>query len=361
MTHTLAALGRFLRAPAVAVPRPALPTRSRAKYSVLAGITCVVLGTLGLNVVLDTVKSEWRDPEYGHRVKELRTLTARPLVVALGSSRSQMGFSPTHLGLGDGPDAALVYNLSQAGCGPIQELMNLKRLLADGVTPDFVLVEILPPALAGDAPPERLIPPAKLAYADLDRLEPFADDSATLRGNWLRERLAPWHTYRLNLLCHWGVGSWLPWQARQDFLWKQMKPHGWMPYFFAEVSPEKRADGQAKARAQYVPYFADYRIAPRPERAYRDLVELCRERGIRVAFYVMPESPVFRSWYPPHVQQAFAEYAATLGVPVFDASAWLDDELMFADGHHLMRHGAEAFSRRFGAECLAPWLRTARP
>lgn len=356
MLRSLATL-RLLFRPRTVVPRPALATRTRAKSSVLAGVAFVVLGTLGLNAALDTVKPEWRDPEYGHRVKELRTLSGQPVVVALGSSRSQMGFSPTHLDLSDG---VLVYNLSQAGCGPIQELMNLKRLLADGVTPDFVLVEILPPVMAGDAPPERLIPPAKLSLADLDRLEPFADDPLALRGHWLRERLAPWHTYRLNLLSHWGLGSWLPWQARQDFLWKQMKPRGWMPYFFAEVPPEKRADGQAKARAQYVPYFADYRIAPRPERAYRDLVELCRERGIRVAFYVMPESPWFRGLYPPHVRQEFAEYSATLGAPVFDASAWLDDEQMFADGHHLMRHGAEAFSRRFGAECLAPWLRGER-
>ena len=31
-----------------------------------------------------------------------------------------------------------------------------------------------------------------------------------------------------------------------------------------------------------------------------------------------------------------------------------------AFSHHLMRHGAEAFSQRFGTECLQPWLNTNR-
>lgn len=364
MTQTFATLVRFLRAPAVAVPRPRLPPRSRARHSVLAGIVFVVLGTVGLNVVVDTVKPQWRDPEYGHRLKELRAQVhaapGRPLVVALGSSRVEMGLSPAHLGLGDGPDAPLVYNCSQAGCGPLQELMTLQRLLAAGVKPDYVLVEMLPPVMSLATPPEELIPSDQLAYQDLDRLEPFANDPATLRNRWLRTRVAPWHTYRLSLLCHWGLGSWLPWQVRKDFLWKQMQPGGWMPYLYTDMPAQKRAEGQAKAKAEYVPYFVGYNFTPQTDRSFRQIIELCRDRGIPVAFYVMPESPLFRSWYPPHVPRVFADYSATLGVPVFNASTWLDDELMFADGHHLLRPGAEAFSRRFGAECLAPWLQGER-
>ena len=83
-----------------------------------------------------------------------------------------------------------------------------------------------------------------------------------------------------------------------------------------------------------------------------------------MAFYVMPESPTFRSWYPPAARAAIDGYYAELradGVPVFDASGWLDDETMYADGHHLMRHGAETFSARFGRECLGPWLQGERP
>ena len=74
----------------------------------------------------------------------------------------------------------------------------------------------------------------------------------------------------------------------------------------------------------------------------------------------MPESPTFRSWYPPGVRLRVADYLQELsrnfGVPVFDASAWIDNELSFMDGHHLLGEAAAAFSERFGKECVAPWL-----
>jgi hypothetical protein len=143
-----------------------------------------------------------------------------------------------------------------------------------------------------------------------------------------------------------------------------MKPDGWMPYFFREVPAEKRAEGTAQVYAQFAGYFPNFHIAPIPDRAYRDLIALCREKGIRMAFYLMPESPTYRSWYPPGARELVRSYLGGLsreyGVPVFDASAWLDDELAFADSHHLLRHGAEAFSARFGRECVGPWLRRER-
>jgi hypothetical protein len=366
MTRALTHLRTLLRLPAAGpLPAPARPTRSRAKRTVLAGFVAAAVLHLGLNVALDTAKPEWRDPEYGHRVKELKPLAKaaghHPVVVALGSSRSQMGLSPTHLGL-DGPDAPIVYNLSQAGCGPVHQFLNLHRLLDAGVKPDFLLVEVLPPVLGGHGPADGLLIPARLSLADLRRVEPYCDDFDKVRGKWLMARKSPWYAYRINLLSHWGMGSWYPWQARQDFLWKQMRPRGWMPYFFPQIDPARRAKGTAEAKAQYAAYFADFSLAPLPRRAHRDLLDLCRERGIRVAFYVMPESPTFRSWYPSQARERINGYFAELRreAPVFDASDWLDDEGMYADGHHLMRHGAEAFSGRFGRECVGPWVQGER-
>jgi len=333
--------------------------KRRARRKVLAGIAFAVLFHLGLNVALDTAKPQWRDPEYGHRLKELKPLARaageKPVVVALGSSRSQMGFSPEHMGL---DDSAVVYNFSQAGCGPLHQLLNLKRLLAAGVKPNFLLVEILPPVLGGEARAEWLLIPPRLSADDLAVARPYCENFSELETKWYKSRVSPWHTYRINLMSHISPGS-LPWQARQDFLWVQMKPHGWMPYFFAQIPDEKRADGIAKANAQYIPYFIDFHLAPLPERAYRDLIEVCRMEGILLAFYTMPESPTFREWYTPKAKLVLADYYQSLraaGFPVFDASTWFDDEHQFADGHHLMRPGAEALSERFGRECLGPWL-----
>lgn len=370
MTRALLLLRWLLRPPA-AGPRPApapRPTRRRARNSVFAGAGFFALFTLALNLALDTVRPEWRDPEYGHRLKRLKPQVqaahGRPVVVALGSSRTQMGFSPHGLGLGDGPDSPIVFNFAVAGGGPVHEVLNLKRLLDNGVKPDYVLIEVLPPVLAGHSPAEKLILPARLGYADFARLAPYTEDSAALRREWLEDRLAPFHTLRLYLMSH-IAGSMLHWKSRQDFLWKQMKPDGWMPYFFPEVPADKREKGIAEVHAQFAAYFPNYHIAPIPDRAYRDLLELCRTHHIRAAFFVMPEAPSFRSWYPPGSKELARQYLAGLtreyGAPVFDASDWIADPTAFADAHHLLRHGAEAFSARFGQECVGPWLRGERP
>ncbi len=332
----------------------------RARGAVLCGIAFLVLFNLGLNLALETVMPEWRDPEYGHRLKELQPLAQsageKPIVVALGSSRSQMGFNPLDMGL---DDTAVVYNFSQAGCGPLHELLNLHRLLAAGIQPDFLLVEILPPVLGGESKAEQLLIAERLSAADYREAKPYCDDPDELDDRWMKTRVAPWSTYRLNLVSHYG-GSLLPWQARQDFMWKQMKPRGWLPYFFETIPAEKRTDGVSKAHYQYSPYFVDFHLAALPERAYRDLIALCWEKGIRLAFYTMPESPTFRSWYTPKARQVIADYYARLraaGIPVYDSSAWFDEETTFADGHHLMRHGAKEFSIDFGRKCVGPWVR----
>jgi hypothetical protein len=321
-----------------------------------------------MNVALDTVRPEWRDPEYGHRVAQLRRAhqgqPSRPLTVVLGSSRSQMGFGPTHLGTGSGPDDPLVYNLSQAGCGPLQELLNLHRLLADGVTPDYLLVEVLPAVLAARASAEKLLVSERLSLADVRRAAPYCENPRELWEGWARGRLVPWYTLRPYLLSHWQ-GGWLHWSHRHDFMWKKLEPDGWLPYFYDTVDPGERAEKLAESKRQYAGYFdGEFRVSPLADRSYRDLLALCRDRGIRVALFVMPESPAFRSFYPPGAWDAVEAYlhelAHEFGAPLFVSRDWLPDDA-FADGHHLMRHGAVAFSRRFGSDYLTPWVRKNPP
>lgn len=358
-----------LRLPPPRVRRGIVRTRrADARRRVLAGLLFALLFVLGLNVALDTVAPNLRDPEYGHRLKQLRAQhraePGRPLVLVLGSSRPQMGLSPNLLGLGTGPADPLAYSVSMAGCGPLHERLTLQRLLADGVKPDYLLVEVLSPVLAGDSPGEKLLLPYKQSLADVRRAAPYCRDPGELWAGWAKVRANPWYALRLNLMSH-VLGGFLHWQSRQDFMWKQMQPDGWLPYFFPTVSDAKRADGVGQAQFQYGPYFNNFRVAPLPDRAYRDLIATCREQHIKLAFFVMPEGPTFRSWYPPGVRDRITAYLAGLsaeaGGPVFDCHGWYDDEAMFADSHHLMRHGAEAFSQRFGRECVGPWLAGAKP
>ena len=330
---------------------------SRARRAAVAGFLFFALGHLGLNVALDTVRPHWRDPEYGHRLRELKPLAARSprLLVVLGSSRVQMGVNPAELHL----DGVAAYNLSQAGCGPVGELLNLHRLLREGVRPDFLLVECLPPVLAGDGPAEGGLIADRLSLADLRSVAPLCTDPTALPRGYLLARLNPWSHYRRVLLCHAGMGSWLPWQQRPDFTWTQLKPGGWLPYFHDTVGDEKRADGLARAKREYAPYLVSYHVADAPGRAYRELVETCRAHGIRLGFVLMPESPAFRPLYPPGARDTAVRFLAGLTAgPVIDAGDWEPDEGRFADGHHLMRPGAAAVTRRLSST-LTGWTASA--
>lgn len=333
----------------------------RARAGVLSGLGAFATLTIGLNGALETVGSRWRDPEYGHRIKELKPIakdTTRPLIVAMGSSRSQMGFNPNDMGL-DPDSGPILYNLSQAGCGPPQQYMNLARLLRDGLKPRVILVEILPPVMANRGPIEQSFQVEKLSYQDLSAVSRYFSRPDALTYQWLETRAVPWHSYRLNLISHVSP-NWVRWQSRKDFLWSQMAGRGWMPYFHTTVTDEKRTDGLQQAAAQYQPYFVNFQISEMPRRAHRSFMLLAKQHGITVAFYTMPESITFRSWYPADVQSRLQEYYRELEteeqVKVFRSESWLDREEDFADGHHLMRSGASQFSRRFGHDCLLPWL-----
>jgi hypothetical protein len=113
------------------------------------------------------------------------------------------------------------------------------------------------------------------------------------------------------------------------------------------------------ARAQYAERLRNYHVSPVPDRALREMLDLCRRENVPAALYLMPEGPSFAAMYTPEVRHRVDEYVARVArehaVPVFDARDWLVEE-EFADGHHMMRGGATRFSARFGRECLGPWL-----
>lgn len=349
-------------------PPPAATARRRARRAVLCGLVALLAAMVGMAVAVESVRTHWRDPEYGHRLRQIRhwkqTRPDRPLVVAVGTSRTQMGLSPAHMGFADAPGSPVVYNFGQAGAGPLQLLLTVRRLLDDGPAPDFLLVELFPAALAQDGPAEVQFQfwQSRLGAADVRRLEPYCDDPAALRRAWAAGRANSWHTHRQVLLSHWQPG-WLPWPKRLDFQWTRLDPHGWMPYPFEALPEAERRKGTGKARDLYVAALTDYRIGASSERAVREIVSRCRGAGIPVAFYLTPEGPSFAGWYAPETRAKFAAFCGVLtrdlGVSVFDAAGGFADA-EFADSHHLLRSGAVRFSRTFAAEHLAPWVAAAR-
>jgi hypothetical protein len=331
----------------------------RAKAALAVGALATLFAFLALAVAVETRKPEWRDPEYGHRLRQLRALdtSTRPLVVAVGSSRTQMGLSPAAMHFADEPGSPLVFNFGQSAAGPLRQLLTLQRLLDAGVKPRFVLVELFPLALAADGPAELQLRGlgARLGAADLRRLAPYCDDPGALRREWASARAASPSSLRLNLLSHWSPGL-LPWPKRLDFQWTQVDSRGWLAYPVADVPDETRAAGVERARGEYIERLKHFSVGAMSRRALRDLVARCEADGVRVAFYLMPEGPAFRSWYPAETRAAVERLIAEMRhlAPVFDATDGFA-ELDFADSHHLLPRGAARFSRKLADEHLRGW------
>jgi hypothetical protein len=109
----------------------------------------------------------------------------------LGSSRTRQGLLGKSLEqpLGQATGRpAVVFNFGQNSAGPMTELLNLKRLLADGIRPDLLLVEVMPPFLgvqqAFEEAGELRLPTHRLRFADLPLVEHYGEP---LRTNVYRE------------------------------------------------------------------------------------------------------------------------------------------------------------------------------
>jgi hypothetical protein len=348
-------------------PRAASRRRS-VRIALLAAAGAFLVAQLALGVAAETVKPEWRDPEYGHRLKRLRDLRAkhsgRPVGIAVGTSRTLYGLSPRETGFPDDPAAPLVYNFGTSAGGPLRSMLTVLRLLDDGMKPDFFLLEFFPGRLVQDGPAEKLLSPffPNLGLADLRRLEPYCEDASVLRREWAARRVVPCYSLR-DPVVHDRLPACIP-VGRRYLSWEFWDPLGWAQLTEQLFSDEARARWQAATVMDYQPVLQDFHLGATSDWALRDTLARCRSEGIPVALYLTPEGPTFRSWYTPETKAKLTAYtdslAAEYGVPLFDAADGFT-EGEFIDGHHLLYHGATRFSRRLAVECVRPWVRGGFP
>ena len=178
------------------------------------------------------------------------------------------------------------------------------------------------------------------------------------RRGWVRGRLNPWATYRAAVLSD-LLPDWQTRLQRLDFEWESMDAYGFTPCNALSIPDELRPGIERDMRRKLALSLEAFEPSTVTDRVFRDLVGRCRAEGIAVAFFWAPESPKFRSWYTPGSRRAIEAYgrelAAELDVPVFPAPEHLE-ETDFADGFHLLRHGAAKYSRWLADNHLRPWL-----
>jgi hypothetical protein len=345
-------------------------TRSRAAArKPRAALAWGLAAFIALQAALVLTTEIWlpflRDPDYGFKMAQLehrlRAVRGRPLtVIMLGSSRTVFGLKAKPLEERLARDAGcpcVAFNFGLTGAGPVLELVGLNRLLAAGVHPDVLLVEVLP-SLLGDqspSPPEAYnLPAERLWLSELPLLEPYGYPRARYEQDWWESWALPWYTRRLSVLSR-VAPAWLPWNCRKDWF-RLVDEWGWVYNPISAVTPEEYRRGVEQARRGYLPILTRFRLGAPSCQALRDLLTRCRREGITAALVVMPEGSEFRSMYPhavwAQIETCLTGLSREYGLPFINAREWVADGL-FLDSHHMCPEGADVFTDRLGLEVAA--------
>jgi hypothetical protein len=342
-------------------------TDRRARVALACFALAFVAGQAGFRLALARRPSIGY-PEFGRKLDGLRAKVAedpnRPLVVMLGSSRVATGFRPEalpRLTTAEGREVA-AFNYAQVGTGPQVAHLVLKRMLAAGVRPAWVVVEFWPPFWCVDGYLQGYLDSLNLAALDWPAartLGRYLPKTRKLYEAWLPAQLAPVFASRAAILSRLGP-SWAP-KFDPERRLENLGPDGWWSPR-STVTEADRARLVDLYRGIYGPRLSKFAVRPIPDRALRDVLDLCRSEQIQAAVVVLPEGDTFRALYPPEALRQVDAYLDRLAaeVPVIDARRWVDDP-GFADGHHLLPDGASAFTARLAREALSPLLRGESP
>jgi hypothetical protein len=333
------------------------------------GIGVYLVAQLALLVFMERWQPELLHPEYGTRLAHLKEQLAAdpgaPLVLVIGSSRTAVGFRPDLMPSRRLPDgqAACWFNFGTSNSGPIEELVILRRLLRAGIHPRWVFVEVLPKSYGGHG--ELYLDGYdkfdRTSWHDLPVLAGFSSNPWPLFRQWCLDRLALSFSNRFYILDHYLPGL-LSEHLRLTNLWGPTDQHGWRQVSVVPATSEQLHYIIESHHRLVEPELAELAVGRVPDRATRELIEICRREGIGVSLLLMPETAEYRSWYSPATRAVIRDYLARLqheyGVALIDASDWVGTE-DFADSHHLRPSGAAVFSERFGREALRPMASSA--
>jgi hypothetical protein len=341
----------------------------RAKIALLWGVLAFLIGQGILAYIVSRSHPEIRDPEYGYRLLRLREQAAaapdRPLFLILGSSRTLSGICPPALPAWPS-DAGLeprVFNFSQLGAGPVRELLTLRRLLAAGHRPDWLLVEVWPPfwPQQGYWLDEGHIMQQDLRPEDLSVVARYFSNRRDALAKLAAEAFLPITAHRSNLLARCAASLLSPdqrWREQRFAFWQDGAPSGWRPWLEHGTADDFRAR-IAGVKEQTKPCLDRFAISDTTDRALREILEECRRQHTKAALILMPEHSELRGWYTPAVHARINTYLSGLSdeyqAPVFDTRTWVADDA-FHDLTHMAPPAAAPYSQRLGREMLLPWL-----
>lgn len=337
--------------------------KQRSRRAVLTGVAAFLASQLLLGALIETRWSILRNPVQTLRTAHLqRQLQPHPhtprSVVCLGTSRFEWGIQTRVLeprlrsALGE---SVVVANWGRGGWGLFRSLLAWKRLEREGVRPNLVLVEVLPSLLNKrhqfHETTELMLPTNELDADDLDLVLRYESQRPCLREQRLLAAVFPAYGQRFNLL-----RLTAPWLVPREIRNQIDVGHDSRSTLVAGQRDRLRE----AMRRSYETTLREFEIGGVGCQALRELLDSLRSAGVPAALVVMPEGPVFRSWYGPttwpQVQRHLEDLAAEYGIPWYNLREWFEEE-GFSDSHHLLAEAADVFSERLGRDVLLPLLR----
>jgi Protein of unknown function (DUF1574) len=343
-------------------PAPAAPVwqaagqrgRGNSKRILLwGGVAFVFVNALLLWAVAGGAP-EIRDPDFEFKLRRLHHCLAtsdsqRPLVLLMGSSRVAMGYRPELLDQSSGP---LYFNYGLCFGGPILNLISLNRLLAEGIRPRAVYLEVWPPSLTMESA-DHLDAPAlhinRMSWNDVGILARFASHPSDVYTAWFHSRLGGCYSFRFTLMKLFARPLLEPERAL-EVTWDDIHERGWLGQRSYRTHPDEQIYQRylLHSRTSLAPYLQAPHFSSPARAALTEFMATCRREGIGVRLLWLPESPKFRDAYNSENLAAFTAdlqtMAANGGAQLLDWRASVP-EIGFVDGYHLSHAGAELFTR----------------
>ncbi len=281
----------------------------------------------------------------------------------IGGSLTSWGFNPSAMTtVRPGPGGPVVYNLSINNGRAVVQLLCLRRMLADGVRPNLVLMDTFPWCFYqgySSFDGQQYFSLARIQGRDLPALRRYHAHPDQLCRDWLRLCWAPWYSYRSNFQRYY-LPSWATATEKQLMWWNVMDGNGW------EYIPQHVAAMRQLPRSVVTDsinyYLGGMNTSPIDDdnfpRVYREMTEECRRAGVPILLVRMPETAQMRRGFSPAVarkiEAIYSDLTRETGVRIVDARAWAPDDDLFVDGFHLNAAGSTLFTRRLEREVIVP-------
>jgi hypothetical protein len=348
-----------------ATGRRRVPARV-GRSALLWGIAAFAGLQLGAALAIETFLPDWRDPVFGIKFRLLSGRTAdapprSPTVVMVGSSRVEFGMLAGKLedelsvACGQRPVA---FNFGIAGAGPVTEQLVVRRMLAAGIRPNVLVIEVLAPTLAGQVPSVEVsrLTPDRLYLNELALVARYGPSLSDLRSDWWQAWPVPAFSHRYAILAR-NAPQFLPGRVPYDGL-RRIDRWG-VGELAATPTRAVYLRNLEMTLAQYRPSLTDFQLGGPSSVGLRDLLQICRQEQIQPILVLMPEGTEFRRLYTTDAWQQIETFLAALSrefdAPLVNARTWVADD-QFTDSHHLLPGGAAVFTERLGREHLAPLL-----